>query len=80
MARLEDICAEHRNQKLKSKESFYLLTDDYGLQLLGKHFNFHWILLQPDYHITALTGAFLNPATRSSKLGNVHLIAVDGVK
>jgi hypothetical protein len=52
-----------------------LFTNDDGLKQLQQTFKEVQVLkTKPDFHITGLNAAFLNPATRDKSFGQVYLL------
>jgi len=65
-------------QKAMAKESFYIITDKLKLQELKSAFIPMYVLrAEPHFHVSKLSGKFINPSTRSSSLDSIMLVKVN---
>jgi 4-amino-4-deoxy-L-arabinose transferase-like glycosyltransferase len=62
--------------KERNGETVLLFVDQANLDRLAASFRFTILETVPDFHITALDIAFLNPATRSTSYSNAYLVKV----
>ena len=64
--------------KLGRKESFYLITDRARIEELKvAEVPMDTVTIVPHYHVSMLSGKFINPATRKASMDSLYLLKVN---